>query len=84
MNTHVCKREHRGKERERVNMRIFGVKYVFKANKELGLINHVYNLITEAEDCHEFKANVHYIARTCLNNNNNNKRKDNNGARDEE
>lgn len=67
--TCACKREQRGKERERVNMRIFCVKYVFKANKELGLMNHVCNLVTKAEDCHEFKTNTYYIARACLNNN---------------
>lgn len=41
------------------------------------------NLVTKAEDCHEFKANVYYIAGVCLNNNNN-KKKDNNGARDDD
>lgn len=42
------------------------------------------NLITKTEDCHEFKANVYYIAGVCLNNNSNRKKKDNNGARDDE
>lgn len=67
--TRACKREQRGKEIERVNMRIFGVKYVFKANKEPGLMNHVCNLVTKAEDCHECKTNIYYITRACLNNN---------------
>lgn len=33
------------------------------------------NLITKTEDCHEFKANVYYIAGVCLNNNSNRKKK---------
>lgn len=60
VNICVCKREQRGKGRERVNVEICS-QCVLKDNKEPGLIDCLFvclfgNLITGAEDCHEFKA----------------------------